>query len=67
MTLRWIFDGKIGCVLHLCHRLPTVKEIVIGDDGDVCDLVVYRGLSIDLDCVSDVSDAPCGVCAGETD
>ena len=44
-----------------------MKETVIGDGGDAYDLFVYRGLSIALDCVSGVCDAPGGVCASETD
>ena len=44
-----------------------MKETVICDGDDVYDFCVYRGLLIDLDCVNGVSDAPCGVRAGETD
>ena len=43
-----------------------MKETVIGDGGDVYDFFVYRGLSIDLDCVSGVFYAPGGVYVGET-
>ena len=44
-----------------------MRETVIGDGGDVYDFFVYRGLLIDLDCVSGVFDAPGGVCAREID